>query len=142
MTCGETSGFLFKHDCGREAAANCHLCGKAVCALHTRTAEGQIFCITCLKRWLEGRPEEEKQQVLQQQAQQQAAQQPSQQPAYYSSPWYTYDDPYWYTDYHYPHYHHYHDRDFTPADRSAFEPSAQPAPAAAEEAFEKDKLAS
>ena len=147
MTCGETTGFLVHHDCGREAAAHCHLCGKAVCAMHTRTAEAQIYCITCLKRWLEGRPAEERQQILQQQAQQQAQQaqqQPyPQRPYYYGSPWYYYDDPYWYTDYHYSHYHHhYHDYDFTPADRAAFEPAAQPAPAAGQETFETDKLAS
>ena len=135
MTCGETAGFLFHHDCGREADANCHLCGKFVCRMHTRFAEGQIFCITCLKRYLAERPAAE--QGPEQPAQQAAEQ--AQQPSYRSSPWYTYDDPFWYTDRHYP---HYHEHDLTSEDRKAFETTPQPAAGTAEEAFETDQTAS
>lgn len=137
MTCGETAGFLFHHDCGREADANCHLCGKFICRLHTRTAEAQIFCITCLKRYLADRPAEA-QQAVQQPAE--TAEQADQR-SYRSSPWYVYDDPYWYTDRHYP---HYHEHDLTSEDRKAFETTPQPAAEAgpAEEAFETDKTAS
>lgn len=133
MICGETSGFLFHHDCGREADANCHLCGKAICAMHTRTAEGQIFCITCLKRYLKDRPGAE-------QAVEQPAVQAQRRP-YGASAWYTYDDPYWYTDMHCP---QYHEHDFTSEDRKAFEaaPPAAEGTGAAEEAFETDKEAS
>lgn len=136
MTCAETSGFLFRHDCGRDAQAQCQLCGKPICAMHTRAAEAQIFCITCLKKWLEGRPAE------QQQAAQQAAQQPLEQQrrVYYGSPWYTYDDPYWYTSRHYP---TYHEHDFTAQDRKAFQATpAEAGTAGPAEAFETDKEAS
>jgi len=131
MICAETAGFLFHHDCGREADAHCSVCGKAVCALHTRTAQGSLFCITCLKKFMLDRP--------------QLAGEPSQpQPAaaqarpYASSPWYTYDDPYWYTRTHYP---SYHEHDFAAEDRKAFEAAAPPA-SGAEEAFETDREAS
>lgn len=141
MNCAETSGFLFHHDCGREADATCQLCGKFVCALHTRTAEGQILCITCLKRFLKDRGTPPGQQPAQPQQPQQPARQGLQEAAYYSSPWYTYDDPYWYTDRHYP---SYHEHDFTAEDRKAFETGPQPGvgTGAAEEAFETDKEAS
>jgi len=148
MTCGETAGFLFHHDCGREADANCHLCGKFICRMHTRVAEGQIFCIACLKRYLADRPAAAEQQIQQPaQAAQQQIQQPAQaaqqarQAPYAASPWYVYDDPYWYTDTHYP---HYHEHDLTSQDRKAFEATPETAGAAgpAEEAFETDKTAS
>ena len=144
MTCGETSGFLFKHDCGHEAAANCQLCGKGICPLHTRTTDGQILCITCLKRYMAERGA--------------AAQAPGEealagpgQPAgtagaagarrslYAGSPWYSYDDPYWYTDRYYP---AYHQSEFTREDRTAFDTGESGGGAAAEEAFETDKEAS
>ncbi len=136
MTCGETAGFLFHHDCGREADANCHLCGKFICRMHTRVAEGQIFCIACLKRYLADRPQAAEQQV-QQPAD--AAQQARQAP-YAASPWYVYDDPYWYTDTHYP---RYHEHDLSSQDREAFEATETAGAAGpAEEAFETDKTAS
>lgn len=136
MNCSETAGFLFQHDCGRTADANCHLCGKGICAMHTRTTEGQIFCITCLKRYHKDR------QLAPEQAAAAAAVPQAQQARYGATPWYTYDDPYWYTDHHYP---RYHEHDFTAEDRAAFEATPEPADAgtgAAEEAFETQKEAS
>ncbi len=139
MNCGETSGFLFSHDCGREAAANCNLCGKSICAMHTRTTDGQIFCITCLKRYVQERA---KGGAVGEQPQEAGSPEEQQQRRVYgASPWYSYDDPYWYTSRHYP---SYHGTDFTSEDRAAFEavPGPAEAPLGAEEAFETEKEAS
>ena len=140
MTCGETSGFLFSHECGREAAANCHLCGKSICSMHARTTEGQIFCITCLKRYLRERPAAAQAHT----PEEQPAGTPEEQARRRSfgvSPWYMYDDPYWYTSRHYP---SYHAHEFTSEDRTAFEatPEAAAAAGGAEEKFETEKEAS
>ncbi len=149
MNCGETAGFLFRHECGREADATCQLCGKAICALHTRPVQAQILCIDCVKRAYPMGPPEQPAPGADAQPAQPAvpgqpgapAQPPGTQPRStpYDSPWYTYDDPYWYTSSHYPRYHH---TDFTTADRQAFEPQAAGAGKGADDAFETDPSAS
>ncbi|MGL4551539.1 MAG: hypothetical protein ACRC33_10160 [Gemmataceae bacterium] len=46
--CQETSGFLFKHGCGRPSFLTCGLCHKPVCAQHARPAAPEGFrCIAC-----------------------------------------------------------------------------------------------
>lgn len=151
MNCGETAGFLFRHECGREADATCQLCGKPICALHTRPVQAQILCIDCVKRvYPAGPPEQQLPGAAPQPGptpgvpgQPGAPVQPAaatQQPgSRYDSPWYTYDDPYWYTSRHYPRYHH---TDFTTDDRRAFDPQAAGAGKGADQGFETDASAS
>ena len=46
--CQETSGFLFKHRCGRPSFMTCVTCGKPICAQHARKVPPESFrCIAC-----------------------------------------------------------------------------------------------
>lgn len=46
--CQETSGFLFKHRCGRPSFMTCMTCFKPICAQHARPAAPEGFrCIAC-----------------------------------------------------------------------------------------------
>jgi hypothetical protein len=47
MSCQERSGFLFSHDCDQPGIFPCEGCGKTVCALHQRFANGRSLCISC-----------------------------------------------------------------------------------------------
>ncbi len=150
MNCAETAGFLFHHDCGREMAATCQLCGKAVCEMHTRMINAQILCIGCAKRtFADGLPPQAAptaQTGLPVQAAPsaqtgvtpQAGATPPARPTYYNSPWYSHDDPFWYTD---RHYHSYHTHDFTRDDRQAFD-QPQQGTTPTEQGFETDPSAS
>jgi hypothetical protein len=46
--CQETSGFLFKHRCGRPSFMTCLTCRKPICAQHARAVKPEGFrCIAC-----------------------------------------------------------------------------------------------
>ena len=80
MNCQERSGFLFAHPCDRLAAWTCSTCQKQVCDAHVRNVAGRSQCITCMKT---------------------AGLQPPPPPGG------VYDDPYWYSRYHYRDYSYY-----------------------------------
>jgi len=50
MSCGENSGFLFKHPCSQQAAGQCQTCTKAVCVHHTHPTPQGYMCTTCAKK--------------------------------------------------------------------------------------------
>jgi hypothetical protein len=45
--CNETSGFLFKHDCGFLASNVCAACLKPICDAHSCATDGRILCRRC-----------------------------------------------------------------------------------------------
>jgi len=100
--CQETSGFLFSHTCGEVAMRCCEKCNKEICDRHTVRAvqaeygKEQILCTTCARQ---------SSTVTQGRGPQRTSDR-------------YYDDPYFYTDDHYPNYQM--DRDeFTDADEAA-----------------------
>lgn len=49
LVCADRSGFLFAHACDRPAAGVCTVCGKPICAQHTRVGATGPTCIGCLR---------------------------------------------------------------------------------------------
>jgi len=92
MRCRERTGFLFAHRCDHPVVAQCARCNKPICTHHRRIWQGQELCISCYK--------------------QQAQPPQDQAAATYDRGYYAYyDDPFWYSYYHYRHYSYYDDRD-------------------------------
>jgi hypothetical protein len=111
VNCQERSGFLFAHPCDRLAAWTCATCQKQVCDAHVRNVGGQPRCITCMKT---------------------SGVQPP--PPVLGAGYY--DDPYWYSHYHY-HDYSYYDLD----DYRAFRPRQSPATGGSTGGFENDPSA-
>ena len=110
MNCQERSGFLFAHPCDRLAAWTCATCQKQVCDAHVRNHQGQPQCITCMK----------------------TAGYPPTAPVA-GGP---YDDPYWYSHYHYRDY-SYYDLD----DYRSFRSPRRPTSTGSTGPFENDSTA-
>jgi hypothetical protein len=100
MKCKERSGFLFAHPCEYAAAARCSHCGKPVCGRHVRDHEGQKLCISCHKN------------TAPPPADPAVARATDGRAGHYTY----YDDPYWYSYYHYRSYSYY-----DASDHGAFE---------------------
>ena len=49
LGCADRSGFLFAHACDRPAAGACTMCGKPICAEHTRIGTQGPTCVSCLR---------------------------------------------------------------------------------------------
>lgn len=49
--CEERAGFLFPHDCDREAVARCDECRKAICLDHRHGADSRDLCTTCAGKY-------------------------------------------------------------------------------------------
>lgn len=48
--CNETSGFLFRHECGEMPMRQCQLCGKPLCEKHAYETVDGSMCTTCFKK--------------------------------------------------------------------------------------------
>ena len=101
--CQDRSGFLFSHDCPRNASAMCTRCGMGLCEQHSHMLDAEVLCTSCAKQAREEDSEHEGD----------------------SEPSGWEDDPYLYSSYHYEGYGYYgrgywgheHDpHDFTEAD--------------------------
>ena len=98
--CRERSGFLFAHKCEHRVVATCAECEKPVCTHHRRSLENRQLCIACYKQ--QARPPED----------------PGGEGSRGKSRYYSYyDDPFWYSHYHYSSYSYYDSRDYRAFDR-------------------------
>lgn len=81
--CNDKSGFLFSHACWNPPTGECSHCGKPICDDHTKWANDQPFCASCVKREI----------------------QRSQRQGVHHG--HDYHDPYFYGSHHYPGYGYY-----------------------------------
>jgi hypothetical protein len=84
MTCQDRTGFLFAHACDRLAAWKCGSCAKEVCDDHMRREGAATLCASCWKKSV-----------------------PPPQPGVAAQAPIFYNDPFWYSHYHYNAYPYY-----------------------------------
>jgi len=122
-TCGEISGFLFKHACKREAVDTCADCDKPICGRHAKKSnEGGVLCVLCTKSQLDKSAPAQPAQGRRHRSRWDDDHDWHDDPYFYGETWYHGYGSYRRGSWGHQHYHagHYDGDDFSEADGAAF----------------------